>query len=107
MLVDHGVLKVMEVDMLRELPEKFTMTPMSWRVHFTKLVPTGGSSWTMAASEKLKEVVNSVGAVVTVQVVGESEGGSWPVEMFIEEKISSEGPLEPEKFSSRTCAGHH
>ena len=84
------------------LPQKFTMSPMSWKVHLTELVPAGGSSWTMTASEKLSEVVNNVGGVVSIKVKGEVEGGSWPVTMFIEEKNSSAGPLEPEKIVIRS-----
>ena len=97
LLVDYRVHKVLGVDLLRDLPLKFTMSPMSWKVHLSELVPAGGSSWTMTASEKLREVVNSVGGVVNIKVMGDIEGGSWPVSMFIVEKNCSDGPLEPEK----------
>jgi len=104
LLVDYGLKKVIGVNDLRELPDKFTGPAMSWNVHISKLVPTGGNTWTQVACEKLNEVVNSVGAEISIQVVGECEGGSWPVHMFKEEKVFSAGPLEPEFAISLSVA---
>ena len=36
--------------------------------------------------------------VAEIQVVGDNVDGSWPVEMFIEERDESLGPLDPEGF---------
>ena len=98
--VDYGVQEVVGVESIRSLPEKFSMSPFCWSVHLTKLVPAGAKTWTGVACEKLTELVDLTGRVVEIQVVGEMEGGSWPVEMFIEVKDVRVGPLDPVEFIS-------
>ena len=102
-LVDYGVQEVVGVDSIRTLPDKFTMAPFCWTVHLIMLTPAGGAkSWTVVACEKLKELLVRTGMVVEIQVVGDIVKGSWPVDVFVQEKDESAGPLDPEGFISKS-----
>merc|ERR1719318_835836 len=104
-LVDYGVQEVVGVDSIRTIPDKFTMAPFCWTVHLPKLMPAGGAKkWTVVACEKLRELLVRTSMVVEIQVVGDIEEGSWPVEVFVQEKDESAGPLDPEGFISKSVA---
>ena len=79
------------------------MAPFCWNVHLIKLIPAGGvKKWTVVACEKLKELLVRTGMVVEILVVGDIVEGSWPVEVFVQEKDESAGPLDPEGFISKS-----